>query len=168
MKLCRGCHRVLDESEFTVNRRAPDGLDWRCRLCKREQALRYLQSERGQQTRQAYYDKHKSDGLERRRERRKEYAEANQEEVRCRWLLGNAIRRGYIQRPNGGRNWRNNWEFHHPDHSRPYFGVWVSPSEHRLIDMGKAPCPPCADYTAQVRERVLADWGLSEKCDDKQ
>ncbi len=161
MKLCRGCGKTLDESCFTKCSRAPDGLDWRCRDCKQEQVQRYTHSKKGKATRKRYYEKHKGEHSGRRRELRKQYAEAHPQEIRARWLLGNAIRRGYIDRPGPGRNWQNQWEFHHPDHKRPYYGAWIAPPEHRLIDLGQRECPECTDYTEQVRARVLADWGLN-------
>jgi len=160
MKLCRGCGRTLDESEFTKNKRSPDGLDWRCRNCKREHSRKYIYSEKGIETRQKYYEQHKSDHMEYKKTKRNIYAEQNPEKVRARWLLGNAVRKGYIPKPENSRTWHNHWEFHHPDHSRPFYGVWLTPSEHRLMELGQIPCPECVDYTEIVRQRVLADWGL--------
>lgn len=160
MKFCRGCQRSLPESDFSRNNRSSDALDWRCRRCKAQQQQQYIHSDKGRITRQAYYAANKGSHTDRKRQRRKQYSEENPEKVRARWLLGNAVRRGYIDKPTNDRHWYNNWEFHHPDHSKPYYGVWVSPSDNRLIDLGKKLCPPCTDYTERVREKLLSDWGL--------
>lgn len=160
MKLCRTCSRQLPETEFTKNKRSPDGLEWKCRECKRVEIRRYLQSERGKQARRKYYEAHKSDHMEYKRKRSAEYKIVNPEKVRARWLLGNAVRHGFIPRPEASRNWQNNWEFHHPDHKRPYYGVWVTPPDHRLIDLGKKECPPCKDWISEVRNGVMREWKL--------
>lgn len=36
--------------------------------------------------------------------------------------------------------------FHHPDYSRPLYGCWVTPAEHKAIHAGKLACPECLDY----------------------
>lgn len=161
VKLCKGCGIYKPTEFFGKNSRSKDGLDWRCKKCKAETARAYIHSEKGERARRAYYENHKSDHMEYKKEKRKIYAEQNPEKVRCRLLLGNAIRKGYIPKPENSRHWYNHWEFHHPDHNRPYYGVWLSPGKHRLVDMGKEECPPCADYTDTVMQYVLRDWGLA-------
>jgi hypothetical protein len=58
-----------------------------------------------------------------------------------------AIKRGWIKRPEGK-------QFHHPDYDRPYYGVWVTPMEHRQIHVGWIECPPCVDYESEVRQKA--------------
>ena len=36
MKECAKCHRMLDESEFNINRKAKDGLQSYCKSCQKE------------------------------------------------------------------------------------------------------------------------------------
>lgn len=61
-----------------------------------------------------------------------------------------ACRRGWIKRKIGKH-------FHHPDYSRPYYGVWVTPIEHRRIHTDLMKCPPCIDYTDAVNKiRAIA------------
>jgi hypothetical protein len=161
-KYCNGCKQWKPKMYFPRNKRSKDGFDWRCKDCKREQARKYIRSERGRETRRRYYQLHKPEYTESKRQKRAEYAAENPEKMRARHLVGNAVRRGYIDKPENDRNWHNRWEFHHPDHTRPYYGVWVSPSEHRLIENGEMECPPCTDYTEQVYRRLMEDWGLTD------
>jgi hypothetical protein len=128
-------------------------------VCQREKVPYHL-TERGRATRRAYALRHREKENADRRRKRTEYANRNPQKVRARWLVGNAVRKGYLTPPETDRNWHNRWEFHHPDHSRPFYGVWLSPSEHRLVDMGHIPCPLCVDYTEHVRQCVLLEWGL--------
>jgi hypothetical protein len=121
--------------------------------------LPYHLTEKGKATRRAYYEKTKHKHFEQKRIKRKIYANNHPEKVRCRHLLGNAVRRGYIPKPEQDE-WSNTMDFHHPDHSRPYYGVWLTRSEHRLVDLGKTPCPPCSDYTDAVVEGLSKDWGI--------
>lgn len=74
----------------------------------------------------------------------------NPEREKANSKLRGAIRQGYIRRPEVGL------QFHHPDYSRPYFGVWVTALEHRRIHAGIIECPPCIDYQEQV-ERLSAE-----------
>lgn len=94
------------------------------------------------------------------REARRKYAAKFPEKVKARILLGEAVRMGFIRRPGESRNWHNKFEFHHPDHSRPYYGVWLTPKDHRLVDLGRKDCPPCVDYADYVKSMLLKKWGL--------
>lgn len=160
MKLCRTCSRQLPETEFTKNSRSPDGLEWKCRGCKRIEIQKYINSEKGMATRKAYRDAHKNDHKEYKRKKRAEYALAHPERVRARWLVGNAVRHGFIPRPEASRTWKNRWEFHHPDFKRPYYGVWLSIRDHKLLHRGKLQCPTCKDWTGEVRSGIMREWGL--------
>lgn len=122
--------------------------------------LPYHKTKRGREKMRIYRELHKSNHKEYKRRKRAEYALANPEKVRARRLLGNAIQKGFIPRPEANRTWHNHWEFHHPDHSRPYYGVWVTPSDHRLIDLGKKDCPSCKDWVSEVRNGVMKEWDL--------
>jgi hypothetical protein len=160
MKFCRGCNQSLDESFFTKCSRAPDRLDWRCRQCKQRHTEKYLDTEKARATRRAWAQKNRAKVSERKRERRAEYAAQNPERVRAQQLVGNAVRRGFMPKPEEKPDWWNRWEFHHPDTSRPYYGVWLNPSDHRLVENGKKSCPPCTDHTEDVRRCLLTAWGL--------
>jgi hypothetical protein len=56
------------------------------------------------------------------------------------------VQRGWIPKPIGT-------EFHHPDYSRPYWGVWLSPRTHDNVHAGTIPCPTCFDYTDDVETK---------------
>jgi hypothetical protein len=160
MKLCRTCGRTLPLSEFHKNSRSPDGLNWKCRGCAREEAQRYIHSEKGIANRKAYREAHRVEHREYKKKKRAEYAIANPQEFRARWLVGNAVRHGFIPRPEADRNWHNRWQFHHPDYKRPYYGVWVTIPDHALIHRGKKECPPCKDWVSEVRNGVMREWDL--------
>jgi len=94
------------------------------------------------------------------REARRRYAAKYPEKVKCRWHLGEAVRHGFIKAPEQSRNWHNKFDFHHPDHSRPYYGVWLNKKDHWRVELGRLACPECVDYTDYVRMMVLKKWGL--------
>lgn len=94
------------------------------------------------------------------REARKRYAAKYPEKVRARLLVGDAIRMGFIKPLEESRNWHNHFEFHHPDHSRPYYGVWLSRKDHTAVERGRKECPPCVDYSDYVKLALLKKWGL--------
>lgn len=94
------------------------------------------------------------------REARKRYAVKYPEKVRARLLIGDAIRQGFIDPPENSKNWHNKWDFHHPDHSMPYLGVWLSRKDHRLVEHKKIMCPPVTDYKDQIKKRLLEKWGM--------
>jgi hypothetical protein len=95
------------------------------------------------------------------RQARKRHAEKYPDKIRCRRLVGAAVRNGFIQPPiDNLRNWHNHWEFHHPDYSRPYYGLWLTKKTHRLIDARKLECPAATDYLPQVERRLRTKWGL--------
>lgn len=123
----------------------------------------YHLTQKGRATRRAWYEKNKKRHMDRKLAVRREYARKNPLAVHARYLLGQAVKMGYIPRPPGERTrtWGNRWEFHHPDHSRPYFGCWLKAPEHRLVHLGKMPCPECTDYEGSVKYQVLRSWGLA-------
>lgn len=47
MKTCTSCHRILPPTEFPVRRASRDGLNTRCRVCKREANKRDYQRNPG-------------------------------------------------------------------------------------------------------------------------
>lgn len=159
-KRCTGCDRLLFKQNFTKNKKAADGLEWRCKSCKSKGSSKYINSEKGRVTRFKYYEKTKSRWFERKREKRAVYAEENPEKIKVRQLIGNAVRRGYIPKPDNTRNWHNRWEFHHPDYTRPYYGVWLTTSDHRNVENGNMECPECTDYSEIVKKNLLKDWGF--------
>lgn len=60
-----------------------------------------------------------------------------------------AVKRGWI-------NGHPGKVFHHPDYSRPYYGVWLTHEKHMNIHAGNAKCPPCRDYSRAVEKRAAA------------
>jgi hypothetical protein len=159
-KRCTGCERVLFINSFTKNRKSPDGFEWRCKDCKSKESSKYINSDKGRASRRSYYEKTKSRWFDLKREKRAAYAEENPEKIRARQLIANSVRRGYIPKPEQGENWFNRWEFHHPDHSRPYFGVWLRTPDHRNVELGNMECPPCTDYSEIIMKNLLEDWGF--------
>jgi hypothetical protein len=127
---------------------------------KRTQRQAYIHSEQGKAIRRAYAERTRERWAARKRERRAKYAEANPQKVRARLLIGNAVRRGYMEAPSDERNWHNQWEFHHPDHARPYYGVWMRMNYYKAMHRGALECPPCIDYTSRVWARLHDEWGL--------
>lgn len=161
LKYCRGCGKNQPIYQFTKNKRSPDGRDWRCKSCKAGLLKKYIHSDKGKETRRRYYERTKTRWMELKREKRTIYAKDNPEKVRARQLIGNAVRRGYIPKPEDSRDWYNRWEFHHPDYSRPYYGVWLLTPDHRNVEYGNMECPACTDYSDVVRKNLLKDWGLA-------
>lgn len=160
-KRCNGCQRLLFTANFTKNKRSPDGLEWHCKECKAKDASKYIKSEKGKEKRRDYYEKTKERWFDLKREKRASYAKDNPEKIRARQLIGNAVRRGYIPKPEESRDWYNRWEFHHPDYNRPYYGVWLTTSDHRNVEYGNMECPPCTDCSEIVKKNLLTDWGLN-------
>lgn len=81
-------------------------------------------------------------------EHRRAVKEIYRERDRAEWKFRFAIKKGWIERP-------PDMEFHHPDYSRPYYGAWVTPIEHRRIHNGFIPCPTCVDYFEQIESLRL-------------
>ena len=162
-KQCTKCKRVLPLTEFGKNKKSRDGLQWNCRKCISEQAKKYIHSPKGKETKRRYFEKTKDRWREWKKDQRRKHAEKYPEKIRARHLIGNAVRRGYIPKPEESEDWYNRWEFHHPDYSRPYYGVWLRIPDHRKVDLGIMPCPPCTDYTEIVKAKLLVDWGLENK-----
>jgi hypothetical protein len=158
-KTCTKCGEILPSTDFTRNSRAPDGLEWNCKACLLEQRRKYYLSDVGRERKRAWHDANRDKMNERRRALRELRFGSDPQKIRARGLVGNAVRRGYMSPPNK-HHWKNRWEFHHVDYSRPYYGVWVRKSDHDAIDHGFKPCPQCNDYSEQVRLAVLKDWGL--------
>jgi hypothetical protein len=162
-KRCTGCERVLFKLNFTKNKKSPDGLEWNCKSCKAKQIAIYTNSEKGKAKRREYYEQTKQRWFDLKREKRATKAEENPIKSRARQLIGNAVRRGYIPKPEFGEDWYNRWEFHHPDHSRPYYGVWLRTPDHRNVELGNMECPLCTDYSEIVMKNLLEDWGLKHE-----
>ena len=141
-KRCSRCGLTKAASEFGYDARAKTRLKAQCRECQNE----YNKTAPSRANRRAY---------------RAQYAKDHPKRVRARLLLGKAVKHGYIPKPSTERAWYNNWEFHHPDYARPYYGVWVTRPDHRRIDDGRAECPPCTDWEPVVRRALLDDWDLA-------
>jgi hypothetical protein len=94
--------------------------------------------EKRRQISRDYYARHSTP------EDRREKRQSNPARERANWKLRFAVKKGWIKREDGK-------VFHHPDYSRPYYGTWVTPLEHMQVHAGMLPCPPCIDYSAQVK-----------------
>ena len=104
---------------------------------------------RSNEIRRNWYERNKIRVMERRRERLSDPVERANELCRSRFRF--AVKRGWIKRPGG------NLVFHHPEYSRPYYGVWITQADHMLIHAGLIECPTCVDYEEYVNEqRILA------------
>lgn len=141
-KRCSRCGLTKAASQFGYDARANTKLKAQCRVCQNQ----YNKSESALASKRAY---------------RARYAKDHPEKVRARLLVGKAVKRGYIPRPSTDRAWYNNWEFHHPDYARPYYGVWVTRPHHRLIDDGRIKSPRCTDWEPIVIKGLVRDWGLA-------
>ena len=99
------------------------------------------------------------ENLEKSRQIKQDYEKRNREKISARQKLGRlknperekannkfryAVKMGWIERPEG-------MQFHHPDYSRPYYGVWVTAKDHRRIHAGMLDCPKCIDFEKQVQ-----------------
>lgn len=159
-KFCNGCNRDLPIDAFPKHKNGKDGLYSRCMECKRKTTREYMRKPEAIAKKKERYEATKTNHFEVKRKRAKLYRESNPEKTRARNLIGNAVRKGWITRPEESRNWHNRWEFHHPDYSRPYYGVWLRTPEHRLVDLGEMECPECYDYSGLVYEGVKKEWNL--------
>lgn len=138
------------------------GLDYACRECKREMAQHYNQSESGKAARSAYLRRAGYGATAaRKREQREEMRKALGMRIKARHLVGKAVKSGYMPKPEPTEDWWNRWEFHHPDHSRPYYGAWVKQSDHAKIERGELPAPEYVDYSEIVRQTLLSRWGFN-------
>jgi hypothetical protein len=132
-KCCNKCERVLPVSSFTKASAAKDGLSWDCKDCQHERSKKYRESEHGKKTKRLYEETHREETNKRVKEKNRERLGDNPNRMRCRHLLGQAVKKNYIPRPGKERMWGRVWEFHHPDYSRPYYGCWVKISEHSRL-----------------------------------
>jgi hypothetical protein len=128
------------------------------------EAARYFQSEKGKATKRRWAEDHKDEVRAHRRRQLATGAYAvDPEHQRARMLIRNAVRRGLIAKPEGTKSnpWFQRWEFHHPDHTRPYYGVWLLNSDHKKVEKGLMECPPCTDYSDAIRTAILREWDLT-------
>lgn len=128
-------------------------------LTPEEVKIPYHRTERGKAKMKAYREAHRKEHVAYKKKQRTDWTKKYPEKVRARLLVGDAVRYKLMEKPEEGE-WRNRWEFHHPDHLRPYYGVWLRRRDHSKVEAGKSPCPPCTDYTDIVRNGVLKKWGL--------
>jgi len=142
-KVCSKCVRIKPIFEFGPDKRAKDNHKSQCRKCQDEYSKTIAVRQR-------------------KREYQKRYAPKNKQAVRARMLFGKAIQHGYIKKPKyiSGRNWHNNWEFHHPNYNMPYLGYWLPAPIHRQVHLGKRNPPKkyYKNYTIKVRRAVLKQW----------
>lgn len=136
---CRGCGSLYSPT--------PGYLKSRWHMCQPCITERHFQKQLVKQAKTIQTDRLRAYNRERmRRARQKPEIKPKQ---RANQAISRAVKLGYLHRPTGTN-------FHHPDYSRPYFGCWVTPREHRLIHVGRMECPPCHDYTEEIDERKKA------------
>lgn len=133
--VCSKCGTEFVQTEARLRARV-----YRCRDCIREAKFNWdlRNPEKKRHARLRYQAKHPDARMTSIRKYRSNplYEERRKAREAMRW----AITSGAVERPAGT-------EFHHPDYSRPYFGCFVTPSQHQQIHAGRIPCPPCTDYT---------------------
>ena len=140
LKKCSRCKEIRPIKEFGKLKRSPDGFRYECKVCAKKE----------RSTPRALEHKRRYNAKMRRK---------NPIAMRCRYLIGRAVAKGYIKRPDESRNWHNKWEFHHPDYDRPYYGCWIPLEEHRALHRGELKVKrKCIDYEAQVRRGLELDW----------
>lgn len=122
--------------------------------------VEWYKTAKGKEYTRKYRKINASKHAEYKRKEREKYAKQYPDKIKCRELLGLAVRHGLIKQPEEARNWHNHYDFHHPDHSRPYYGVWVTRKDHSAIERGTLACPPCVDYSDYVKDVVLKKWGF--------
>lgn len=161
-KKCSKCKIVKNISEFSKASKSKDGYNWECRECKSKRSRASEQTPEAKEKRKIYlkeyYKTHKKAIWNRNQEYKKRYPD----KIMARQLLGQAVRLGYIKPPIPDKRWWDKLEFHHPDHTRPYFGCWVTPSDHRKIDRGSLECPECVDYIPEFIKNFKQKWQLLE------
>lgn len=142
MKTCYECKTRKGSSEFHRDASIKDGLNSRCKVCRRKRHLSYVATPRGRASvvlaSRRYID---SNPDERREMHRRQYSYAKQRrdkltadpvKVHCRSVLRNAVQSGRIRKPKAcsdcGAPCRVHG--HHEDYSKPFQVVWVCSGCH--------------------------------------
>jgi predicted RNA-binding Zn-ribbon protein involved in translation (DUF1610 family) len=133
-KLCRSCLRELSLDEFATYRKAPDGLQSRCRSCRRQRYLRDREVVREQNARWRLLNADRVRELERQRGRRRwrQDPEAMRARSRAHSAVWYARKTGQLTRPDEcelcGRPGPT--QAHHHDYSQPLAVVHLCPACH--------------------------------------
>ena len=123
--------------------------------------MQWYKSPKGKAYARKYRRVNKVRHAELKRLARQRQAERYPEKIKARNLVGNAVRMGFMKPPEESRNWHNKWQFHHPDYTRPYFGVWLTIKDHSAVHHGKMECPKPTDYTGEVIVRMFVKFGIT-------
>jgi len=158
-KTCTLCNEEKPPSHFNRSKHGKDGLASRCRACTSKLQIQYRSSPAYIALKKAREstEEHKARQREHSRKAREKYPE----KVRARMLLGWAVRLGYIEHPPERKWWYHEYQFHHVDYSRPYYGCWVTKSQHNDIEHRGVTPPPPTDYGPSVAAAMMKRLGLS-------
>lgn len=119
-KECGVCRELKPLEDFNRHRREPDGRQTRCRPCQRAGVKRWRQKNL------------EKAGAKAQRERDNE---GNQEKLKARQTVRNAVRRGRMQKPDrcegcGEPTPDRQLHGHHQDYSKPLEVEWLCPECH--------------------------------------
>lgn len=129
MKICKDCKLEKDELEFY-------GIQGECKTCTRQRVQKNRKEKRSQYI--AYEQKRNQDPV--RREKKRKYAEnyrlKNQQKIKARNAVSNALRDGRIIKKPCEVCEEENTEAHHEDYSKPLKIRWFC-RKHHLEAEGK-------------------------------
>ena len=142
MKVCSGCGKRKEDSEFAVNRASGDGLTYRCRVCladyqrgRRERLNASRPSDWKKKTddmvayRLAWKEAH-PDYMTR---VKKEWWEKNRDRLRTKEKVKYALKTGKLVKTACQVCGEEKVEGHHPDYSKPLDVVWLCKAHHAEI-----------------------------------
>jgi hypothetical protein len=141
VKTCTKCTRTDPPCGFGVDRRRPDGLHGWCQDCKRSCArARYYRDHEATLAKEAKRresPKRKADNYA----AWKRYRERNEDKVRARYAMNNAIRDGRLTREPCHKCGNPDSHGHHHDYTKPFDVEWICSRchgvEHRRYPEGK-------------------------------
>ena len=129
-KECTKCGGVFDELAFNKDNLSKDGLQGKCRECKRKYRLENREAIR-QYTRE-YYQQHKKEAKEYNRRYRKNNREKKTAHDRVKY----ALRTGKIKKQPCACGCKE-VEAHHGDYSRPLEVEWICVPCHNKLHSGR-------------------------------
>lgn len=129
-KKCRTCGETKPPSEFHRDKKLMDGLKQDCRPCLLKRAREYARS--NHEKKRIYYQLRMNDPefVEKTRARAKLNAVKFREKYNARMRLGNAVRKGKIQRQPCEVCGEPMTQAHHDDYSKPFDVRWLCSNHH--------------------------------------
>ena len=140
LKRCSACGTFKSRHEFSVDRRAADGLNSRCKVCYNAYMRAYQAAHRAERKAadERHYAKHRDTILRRHRRWDAEHPLA----VAARSAVSGAVHAGRLVKPDSCEQcgWSGLWlDAHHDDYTRPLSVRWLCRSCHRLLHYQEAP-----------------------------